>query len=236
MRFSVAPQVFEKLPGVCFGVVVARNIDNAAAYPEIGSRLDEEISAAQARFEGQKVKEAPAILPYRAAFQSLGVNPNKFMSSIEAMLTRVAKGKGLPHINPVVDLGNSLSLKYLLPMGAHDIAQTDGQDIEVRFSTASDTFLPFGETETETMPAGELVYTVGTAVRTRHWIWRQSELGKIGPQSRDIFFPIDGFTQSNKEAVIAARDELAGLCEAIFSCNAVLTGFVDAEQMFFDLS
>ncbi|WP_334295952.1 phenylalanine--tRNA ligase beta subunit-related protein, partial [Clostridioides difficile] len=35
--------------------------------------------------------------------------------------TRVAKNKKLPHINPIVDLGNSISLKYLLPMGAHDM-------------------------------------------------------------------------------------------------------------------
>ncbi len=36
------------------------------------------------------------------------------MSSVEAMVKRVAKGNFLPSINPVVDLGNSISLKYIL--------------------------------------------------------------------------------------------------------------------------
>ena len=160
MKFTVAPQVFERLPDVCFGAVAAYGIDNKADYPAIAARLDEAIAATFARFEGKKVREDPAILPYRTAFQSLGVNPNKFMSSIEAMFTRVAKGKGLPHINPIVDLGNALSLKYVLPMGAHDIEQAEGHDIEVRFSTPGDTFIPFGESEAESMPEGELIYTV----------------------------------------------------------------------------
>ena len=236
MKFTVAPQVFEKLPGVCFGAVAAYGMNNRAGYPVIAARLDEAIAAAAARFEGKKVKDDPAILPYRTAFQSLGVNPNKFMSSIEAMFTRVAKGKGLPHINPIVDLGNALSLKYVLPMGAHDIVQAEGHDIEVRFSTAADTFIPFGETEAETMPAGELIYTVGPRVRTRHWIWRQSELGKIGPDSCDIFFPIDGFAPFNKDAILAARDELAELCRTVFCCTDVRMGFVDREHPSFDLS
>ena len=229
MKFTVEPAVFEKLPGVCFGVVVARNINNTVEYPEISTMLDNAIAAVAEKWKGHKVKEAPTILPYRNAFRSLSINPNKFMSSIEAMITRVSKGKGLPHINPIVDLGNALSLKYILPMGAHDIGAMDG-DIEVRFSREGDTFIPFGETEAEILPAGELVYAVGSKIRTRRWIWRQSELGKIGPDASDIFFPIDGFDGSNKDAILAAREELSQLCKSIFGCTSVTIDFIDASH------
>ena len=235
MKFNVHSDVFDKLPGVCFGIVVAKGIDNTAAYPQIGTMLDAAVSSAAARFDGRKVKEDPSILPYRSAFKTLGINPNKFMSSIEAMFTRVAKGKGLPHINPIVDLGNALSLKYVLPMGAHDIGQADGQDIEVRFSREGDSFIPFGECDCESVPEGELIYTVGTKVRTRRWTWRQSELGKIGEGSRDIFFPIDGFIGTNDQAVLSARDELAALCREIFCCLEVKTGFVSRDCMYFEI-
>ena len=104
----------------------------------------------------KKVKEEGAILPYREAFRALGINPNKYMCSIEALFTRIAKGKGMPHINPVVDLGNAVSLKYTLPMGAHDLKDvTEG--ISVRMSRAGDTFLPFGGTEEEILEEGEVV-------------------------------------------------------------------------------
>ena len=229
MKFIVASQFFEKLPDVCFGVVVARNIDNAAVYPQIDAMLEEAVAVAAARYEGRKIKDEPAILPYRRAFQTLELNPNKFMSSIEAMFTRVGKGKGLPRISPIVDLGNALSLKHALPMGAHDVGQMD-DDIEVRFTREGDGFIPFGEPEAESVPAGEPVYAVGRKIRTRRWIWRQSELGKIGPQSKDIFFPIDGFASANKEAILAARRELADCCARIFGCRDVKIDFLDASH------
>ncbi len=229
MKFAIESKFFEVLPGACFGVVIAKGVDNTKEYPYIAELLAQSIAAAEARFQEHSVKEDRAILPYRDAFTTLGINPNKFMSSIEAMFTRVSKGKGLPSINPIVDLGNALSLKYTLPMGAHDIDQMDA-DMEVRFSREGDTFLPFGETETEELPAGEPVYAVGRKIRTRRWIWRQSELGKIGPTTRNIFFPIDGFASANKQSILQASAELAAACKEIFHVQDIQIGFLDKGQ------
>ena len=228
MKFIVEKEIFEKLPNACFGVVMARGVDNSRAYPEINSLLNESIQAAAQRFEGKKVKEEADVLPYREAFRALDINPNKYLCSIEALFTRIAKGKGMPHINPVVDLGNAVSLKYTLPMGAHDLGGSS-DDICIRLVQPEDTFLPFGSDAEERPDAGEVVYAVGHQVRTRRWTWRQSEHGKITDTSSDIFFPIDGFTDFNKDKVIAARDELQELVMKIWGCN-VTVGLVDAEH------
>jgi len=228
MKFIVEKEIFEMLPNACFGVVMAKGIDNIKAYPEVDRFLDESITAAAQRFEGKRVKEEPDILPYREAFRALDINPNKYLCSIEALFTRIAKGKGIPHISPVVDLGNAVSLKYTLPMGAHDLGGSD-EDICIRLAQPGDTFLPFGSEAEETPDSGEVVYAVGHQVRTRRWTWRQSEHGKITPKSTDIFFPIDGFTDFNREQVLAARDELQVLVKQIFGCEAAV-GFVDAKH------
>ena len=228
MKFVVEKEIFEKLPTACFGVVMAKNIDNSKGYPEIDRLLEESILAAAQHFEGKKVKEEADILPYREAFRALGINPNKYLCSIEALFTRIAKGKGMPHINPVVDLGNAVSLKYTLPMGAHDLGGSS-EDICIRLARPEDTFLPFGGDAEETPDAGEVVYAVGSQVRTRRWTWRQSEHGKITSSSTDIFFPIDGFTDFNRDQVLAARDELQALVKQIFGCEAVV-GLVDADH------
>ena len=57
---------------------------------------------------------------YQEAFRALSINPNKHLCSIESLFTRITKGKGMPHINPIVDLGNAVSLKHTLSMSAHD--------------------------------------------------------------------------------------------------------------------
>lgn len=232
--FRVAPQVFEKLPGACFGVVAAKGLDNSAECQEISRLLEEETAFAKERLAEVNLKEYPAIVPYRNAFTALGFNPNKFMCSVEALCKRVMKGAALPTVNPVVDLGNALSLRHILPMGAHDMGKLGSGDLEVRFSTEEDSFLPFGETETEHPGAGELVYASGHTIKTRRWIWRQSEDGKIDASSSDIIFPIDGFTNDNLAAVTTAQQELAALLREYFGCE-VSCGLVNQDNMNFAL-
>ena len=228
MYFRVEKENFEKLPNACFGVVMARGIDNSKVYPEIEKLLTESIQTAALHFEGKKVKEEAEILPYREAFRTLGINPNKYLCSIEALFTRIAKGKGMPYINPVVDLGNAVSLKYTLPMGAHDLGGSS-EDICIRLAKDGDTFLPFGADIEETPDVGEVVYAVGQQVRTRRWTWRQSEHGKITADSTDIFFPIDGFTDFNRENVIKAQTELDCLLKNIFQCETKI-GLIDCNN------
>lgn len=119
-------------------------------------------------------------------------------------------------------------------MGAHDMQAAAG-NIMVRFSRSGDRFTPFGETEAEELGEDELIYSAGDRVKTRRWIWRQSEEGKVVESSRDIFFPIDGFTDANYDRVIAARDELAGWIERVFGARVQL-GLVDRNNNEIDLA
>lgn len=231
MKFYVTEKVFEKLPEVCFGLVSVKGVDNSREYGFVSDMLDENIASCHDHFRGKTVKEEPELAPYRDAFRALGINPNKFMSSIEALLTRIAKNKGMPHINPIVDLGNAISLKYYLPVGAHDLDTMEGEFC-VRTADEEDTFLPFGASERETVDDGEVVYATGKKVRTRRWIWRQSDEGKIGDGTTDLLFILDGFAE-NRRTIEKARDELAGILESVFGCRTK-TGFIDKDCREFD--
>ena len=228
MKFKVEDKVFEKLPNLYIGVVVAKNIDNTKDYPEIKQKLADSIKVAESRFLDKKVKEDQAIIPYREAFSQLGMNPNKFQCSVEALFTRISKGKKLPSINPLVDLNNAVSLKHTLPMGTHDLSRSS-KDIEMRYAREGDTFVPMGSIEVETPDTGEVVYAVGDEVRTRRWAWRQSDFGKITPDTSYVFFPIDGFIGVNEKEVDEAAQELAKELEEVFKCKTVV-GHVDASN------
>ena len=232
MRFEVSKDVFDLLPDACFGVVAVRGVDNSRSYPAVSELLHAAIAECEGALAGVKVKESPEIVPYREAFRALGINPNKFMCSIEALLTRIAKGKGFPEISPVVDFGNAVSLKYRLPIGAHDMG-TVSRALEVRHAEPGDSFVPFGGGEIETPEPGEVVYVSDGQVRTRRWTWRQSEIGKIVPETRDLLFPIDGFTSLNLDRVLAAREELAAGLEKYFGAKTAV-GLVNRENTAFE--
>ena len=131
MRFEVSKDVFDLLPDACFGVVAVRGVDNSRSYPAVSELLHAAIAECEGAMAGVKVKESPEIVPYREAFRALGINPNKFMCSIEALMTRIAKGKGFPEISPIVDLGNAVSLRTRLPIGVHDMGTVE-RALEVR--------------------------------------------------------------------------------------------------------
>ena len=232
MKFIVEKEVFEVLPNVCFGIVYATGINNTKEIKEINDFLDKEITKTYNFFKEKQVKEDKNIIPYREAFNKLDINPNKFLCSIEALFTRISKNKGMPHINPIVDLGNTISLKYILPIGIHGIINND--DLMVRFSKNTDTFIPFGTNEFDNPTEREIVYVSGVSIRTRRWIWRQGEVGKITNNTSDVLFAIDGFIE-NKEKVINASDELSILLKEIFNCE-IKIGYIDINNQEMDLN
>ena len=69
----------------------------------------------------------------------------------------------------------------------------------------------------------------GNQVKTRRWMWRQSDDGKLTESTKNVFFPIDGFASVNKEDVIAARDELAAFLHDVLGLKTE-KGFVDKES------
>lgn len=80
------------------GVVIAQNVDNSQNYPEIEQLLDEKMALAQKKFKNVNVKRDPLIVPYRKAFRQIGINPNRYPCSVEALFKRLSKGKNLPLI------------------------------------------------------------------------------------------------------------------------------------------
>lgn len=231
MKFIVSKDFFEKVPSACFGVVIVKNFDNKKENKKIKDLLSENMKKALGELKDVKVKEEAYIVPYREAFKAIDINPNKYMCSIEALLTRISKGKDLPSINPIVDLGNALSVKYKLPIGIHDIDNFKG-NIEIRKGKETDTFIPFGGGEVEHPDEAEYVYVSGDEIKTRKWTWRQGEKSKITDNSTNLFIPIDGF-EGNKEEVIKLQKELIKFLKDNYDVE-IENGFVDKDHPVFE--
>jgi DNA/RNA-binding domain of Phe-tRNA-synthetase-like protein len=211
MHFSVQKELFNLLPGLTIGMVVALGMDNNRPPKEIGERLTEVAEDLKRNFGVEKAQDHLRIKPWRAAFARLGISGSRFPSSIEAMARRVLKGDPLPRINPIVDLYNSVSLKYLVPMGGHDLDTLKG-DLHLGFAEGWEPFTPMGGGETVTVPKGELVYRDEVEVLTRNWVWRQCEKDKATEKTKNIFIPIDVLGEVGREC---ADQMIRELCDLI---------------------
>jgi len=190
MFFSIQKEIFDILPDLTIGMVVAKGVDNTHPSKEIDDLLAKAVEEVKKNFVGDKAQEHPRIKPWRTAFSKLGISGSKFPSSIESMARRILKGDPFPKINPLVDLYNSVSLRFLVPMGGHDLDTLEG-NIHLRFTEGWEPFTPMGGGETVTVPKGELVYRDDREVLTRNWVWRQCEKDKATEKTKNIFIPMD---------------------------------------------
>ncbi len=234
MKFTIDPKVFQRFPTVYVGVVVAYGLNLDMVDDEaVAVLLDNALDDLHHRFKSSDALRAdPGIKTWRDAFTALGYNPNKFPSSIEGLAGRALKGR-MPRVSPIVDVANSVALKYLLPIGAHDLSRTEG-DLHLRPAKEGDFFTPLGNAETDNEPeqpdADEFVYVDDSGeVRTRRWVWRQGNNAKIEEDTNAVFFPIDGWQEVNDDAVRAATAELATLVREVFDAR-VQTFHLDAEH------
>jgi DNA/RNA-binding domain of Phe-tRNA-synthetase-like protein len=190
MFFSIQKEIFDILPDLTIGMLVAKGVDNTHPSKEIDDLLAKAVEEVKKNFVGDKAQEHPRIKPWRTAFSKLGISGSKFPSSIESMARRILKGDPFPKINPLVDLYNSVSLRFLVPMGGHDLDTLEG-NIHLRFTEGWEPFTPMGGGETVTVPKGELVYRDDREVLTRNWVWRQCEKDKTTEKTKNIFIPMD---------------------------------------------
>jgi tyrosyl-tRNA synthetase len=149
------------------------------------------------------------------------------------LIRRPIGGEDLPSINDAVDVANLVSVEHRVPIGAHDLDRLRG-DFRVRLTKEGDAFTLLGSRQSEPVPAGEIAYADDVEVRTRRWVWRLGEKGKVTPHSGNIIFPIDGFVGQTDEQVRAATAELARELRDKLGAT-VVTGFVDAAHPAMDL-
>lgn len=210
IEYSIAPEVFEKFPDYIRGVVLTVGVTNGKSSPEIVELLRAEEESLRQRLNVEELIEYPKVKSWREAFRLLGIKPSEYRSSIEAMTRRVLRGNELPSINALVDIGNILSLRHLVPVGGHAL---DGikNDITLRAATGREEFVPFGSHEVEHPDAGEFVFVEGDTVLTRRWSWRQANHSLTVESTKVIEFNVDGLPPVSRAETEKVSQEMADM-------------------------
>ncbi len=209
-RYSISPEVFARFTGYVRGVVIAYDVTNGESPAELVQMLRDAEQSVRDRVQLEQIAEEPRVKSWREAYRSFGAKPAEFRSSVEAMARRALRGDELPAINALVDIGNVVSLRHLIPAGGHAIDVLKG-DIELRFATGDEEFVAFGTNEVEHPLPGEVIFVEGSVVLTRRWTWRQANHTLTLPETRAIEFNVDGLPPVPRSEIEDACAEVAEL-------------------------
>lgn len=222
MKVNISGKIFDKFPGAILGLVKVNKIDNTKKYPEITKLLRVAESRVRNIFETtEKIGSHPAVSSWRKAYRTFGSDPHEYRCSIEALLRRVVKGGEVPAINPLVDLYNYISLKYLMPVGGEDLNMVKG-GIILDFATGSENFIRLGGTANEPPDAGEVIYRDEVGVMCRRWNWREADRTKLTNQTTEAIIVVEALPPVAKSEVEAATTEFCEILKNICGVSSTI--------------
>ena len=227
-RYTIHPEIFNKFPGYQRGVVFADPLINGASPAGLLAELRAAEEVLRSKMSIEHILENEHIAAWREAYRLAGFKPSEFRPSVEALVRRVLRGDALPSINLIVDIGTLLSIKYLLPIGAHATDHLhDG--LSLRLANGDERFEPFGTDIVESPAAGEVVFCDGDVVVTRRWTWRQGKHTLIEPQTSAVEYNIDALPLVSSNQIEQIGQETIRLLQSYCQANCHMA-ILNAEQ------
>lgn len=216
-KFVIVDSFWSLFPEAKIGVITCHGIDNtikdSEQYRKMISVAEEE---ALNHLQNAKFSNNPVIKVWREAFQKFKTKKGA-RASIEALLKRIYKGNHIGTINPLVDIYNTISLKYGLPCGGEDIDKFVG-DISLTMAVGDEEFIPLGKDENSPPYEGEIVYKDDKGAICRCWNWREAVRTMLTENTVNAFLCIElvdesrlmDFENALKELSKLVQDNLGG--------------------------
>jgi DNA/RNA-binding domain of Phe-tRNA-synthetase-like protein len=207
-KFVIEDSFWSLFPDAKIGIVVCNGIDNSIKDKEqFAEMISKGETEALKYLQDAEFSNNRVIKVWREAFQKFKTKKGA-RASIEALLKRVQNGNHIGTINPLVDIYNSISLKYALPCGGEDIDKFVG-DIKLTTAVGNEEFIPLGADENSPPYEGEIVYKDDNGAICRCWNWREAVRTMLTENTRNAFMCIESVDKDRSEEFENALNELA---------------------------
>lgn len=105
MKISISNEIRRICPGIGLGVLYYTMEVKSSEGP-VREEFDRTAALLAQRYQVSDIVKNPHIRETREAYKALGKAPSTYRNSAEAMLRRIAQGKGLYYINNAIEINN----------------------------------------------------------------------------------------------------------------------------------
>ncbi len=177
----------------------------------IAKMLEDANAKADELLTSDIISQNEVVAVWRGAYQKFKTKKGA-RSSIENLLKRVLKGNPVGPISPAVDIYNTVSLSYALPVGGEDIDAIEG-DVRLGITEGGDAFRALGDEEDSPTLEGELCYRDNVGAVCRCLNWRDGQRTALTDESSNALLVVESVDPSRADELAQAVDELAALIE-----------------------
>lgn len=217
---SVSPEVFALRPDYRALLITAEGLAVNPSPSVIDNLVGAAEHHAREAIGSGSVGEIPHVAAWRDAYRDFGAKPQKFRSSVEALLRRAESG--LPRINPLTDLYNALSVLHEVPIGGEDLDRYVGAPRLIRasgrepFDTVAD-----GQDVVDHPEPGEVVWVDDHGVTCRMWNWRQCRRTRLTEDTTNALFIVDALAPVSDESLAEIESSFTGYLRQLYPGAAI---------------
>lgn len=206
---AVAPEVWKLRPDYRALLLAVDGIVPGPSDEASEALLQSAEASARAALAHTPVEELPRVASWREAYRAFGAKPQRTRNSLEALLRRAEFG--LPRVNRLTDIYNSVSVSHQLPLGGEDLSRYVGPPRLIR-ATGGEPFdtTAEGAQVVEHPEPGEVVWCDNAGVTCRRWNWRQARRTQLHDGTTSALFIIDVLDPVTDDELTLATEELIG--------------------------
>ncbi|HLD24802.1 MAG TPA: lysine--tRNA ligase [Patescibacteria group bacterium] len=181
-------------------------------------------------YKGITVKQIdayPELQSYRTMYKKMGVDFHSRRPSPEALLRRVAQGKGLYSVNTCVDAYNLIVMKHRVSLGAFDADHMKLPSV-VTVAQGGETIELLGVEGATTIEKGEIIYADQIGPYNLDYNYRDAERTKVTEKTKNIIINVDGVYDIDEQKVRKSLEDAIKIITKYCGGQVVEAGIVKA--------
>ena len=215
-KVIVDQEFWDLFPDATVNIMFVNNFENdkTSLTEDDRDKMLQKAVKESAKYTGaEPFSSNPVIAQWRDAYKKFPKRKGA-RASVEALLKRASKGHHFAPINPLVDVYNSISMTYGVPVGIEDADHIDG-DMHLGKAKGGEAFVSVGgngENESDPAREGEIMYYDDEGAVCRSLNWRDGTRTQVNDDTKNAVIVIESV---NAEQAARAKEAMSKLSELI---------------------
>lgn len=222
-QIMIDSEFWELFPDAQISVLIVKELNNHVVESKdsyFAKLLKDSKQEAKHFLTEETFSQNQVIEEWRQAFSKFKTKKGA-RSSIEALLKRVSQDRDFYPINPLVDIYNSISMKYALPCGGEDIDVISG-DLHLGKAKGGEPFFPLGAETDAPALAEEMIYYDNEGAVCRCLNWREAQRTMLTEETKNAVLVIESINLEQVNRANEAIKELKELVDTHFKVESVI--------------
>lgn len=215
-KVIVDQEFWDLFPDATVNIMFVNNFENdkTSLTEDDRDKMLQKAVKESAKYTGaEPFSSNPVIAQWRDAYKKFPKRKGA-RASVEALLKRASKGHHFAPINPLVDVYNSISMTYGVPVGIEDADHIAG-DMHLGKAKGGEAFVSVGgngENESDPAREGEIMYYDDEGAVCRSLNWRDGTRTQVNDDTKNAVIVIGSV---NAEQAARAKEAMSKLSELI---------------------